>query len=65
MPITSLHVVSFDLFGGSRARTVLFDSGHLPAGDHTVTVEVTGEENSQSRYIWISLEKAEIGGLKP
>jgi len=54
--------IPFDLFGGSRARTVLFDSGHLPPGEHTLSVVVTGEKNPQSRYIWISLEKAEIVG---
>lgn len=54
--------VSFDLYGATRARTVLFDSGRLAPGEHTLSVVVTGEKNLQSRYIWISLEKAEILG---
>jgi methyl-accepting chemotaxis protein len=52
--------VEVDLYGVSRSRMNFFTSATLARGEHTLTLRVTGEKNPNSRYIWISLEKAEI-----
>jgi methyl-accepting chemotaxis protein len=52
--------VDVDLYGTSRNRVNFYTSPTLARGEHTLTLRVTGEKNPNSRYIWISLEKAEI-----
>jgi methyl-accepting chemotaxis protein len=52
--------VDVDLYGVARTRMNFFTSPTLARGEHTLTLRVTGEKNPNSRYIWISLEKAEI-----
>jgi hypothetical protein len=49
-----------DLYGGSRSQVNFYSSPTLARGEHTLSLRVTGEKNANSRYIWISLEKAEI-----
>jgi hypothetical protein len=53
---------TFDLYGETRERRLIFASRELPFGTHTVSVRVTGEKNPASRYIWLTIEKAEIVG---
>ena len=46
--------------GNSRERRMFWQSPPLGAGAHTMQARVTGEQNSASRYIWVTLEFLEI-----
>ena len=49
-----------DQYGDRRvARQLSFDSGPLPAGEHTFVVRVLGAGNSTSRYCWVNIDAVE------
>jgi hypothetical protein len=41
---------------------MFWQSDVLPSGQHTMRARVTGEQNPDSRYIWVTLERLEIDG---
>ncbi len=51
-----------DQYGLTRDTKMFWQSDVLPAGQHTLRVRVTGEQNPDSRYIWVTLERLEIDG---
>jgi hypothetical protein len=48
--------------GLGRDRKMFWQSPVLPRGNHTMRARVTGEQNRDSRYIWVTLECVEIDG---
>jgi methyl-accepting chemotaxis protein len=51
-----------DQYGVTRDKKMFWQSDVLPAGQHTMRARVTGEQNPDSRYIWVTLEYLEIDG---
>ena len=51
-----------DQYGVNRDRKMFWQSPALPRGNHTMRARVTGEQNRDSRYIWVTLECVEIDG---
>jgi methyl-accepting chemotaxis protein len=51
-----------DQYGVTRDKMMFWQSDVLPAGQHTMRARVTGEQNPESRYIWVTLECLEIDG---
>jgi hypothetical protein len=51
-----------DQYGLTRDTKMFWQSDVLPTGQHTMRVRVTGEQNPDSRYIWVTLERLEIDG---
>jgi methyl-accepting chemotaxis protein len=49
-----------DQYGVARVRKMFWQSPVLSAGPHTMRARVTGEQNPESRYIWVTLECVEI-----
>ena len=43
-----------------EAQALLFDTGELPYGEHTVTLTVAGEKNPASTGVWIEYDKVEL-----
>ena len=42
-----------------EAQALLFDTGELPYGEHTVTLTVAGEKNPASTGVWIEYDKVD------
>jgi methyl-accepting chemotaxis protein len=51
-----------DQYGVTRDKKMFWQSDVLPTGQHTMRARVTGEQNPDSRYIWVTLEYLEIDG---
>jgi methyl-accepting chemotaxis protein len=51
-----------DQYGVGRDRKMFWQSPVLPRGNHTMRARVTGDQNRDSRYIWVTLECVEIDG---
>jgi methyl-accepting chemotaxis protein len=51
-----------DQYGLTRDTKMFWQSDVLPSGQHTMRARVTGEQNPDSRYIWVTLERLEIDG---
>jgi hypothetical protein len=45
---------------GRVARHLSFDSGPLPAGEHTFVIRVMGEGNPKSKYCWVNVDAVEF-----
>ncbi len=55
--------IVIDCYSANRIdNTVLFDSGELPLGEHTLTMTVTGEKNSASYDFYINVDRVDIAG---
>jgi hypothetical protein len=42
------------------AGHLIFQSERLGPGEHMLTLRVTGENNPQSRYNWVTVDRAEV-----
>jgi hypothetical protein len=50
-----------DMYSTQRTLgALLYQSPVLPAGRHTLSVRVTGEKNPDSRYTWVTIDRAEF-----
>ena len=50
-----------DMYSAERAAGVLlWTSPTLPRGTHTMTLRVTGTKNPQSRYTWVTVDRAAV-----
>ena len=50
-----------DMYSPERAASVLlFESPTLPHGPHMLTIRVTGQWNPNSRYGWVTIDRAEF-----
>ncbi|MFR2590499.1 MAG: hypothetical protein ACLS9Y_08800, partial [Ruthenibacterium lactatiformans] len=53
--------VRIDAYAGTtQEQALLFDTGELPYGEHTVTLTVAGEKNEASSDTWIEFDKVEL-----
>lgn len=53
--------VRIDAYAGTtQEQALLFDTGELPYGEHTVTLTVAGEKNEASSDAWIEFDKVEL-----
>ena len=50
-----------DMYSAERtAEVLLFESSQLRDGQHVLTIRVTGQWNPQSRYGWVTIDRAEF-----
>lgn len=55
--------VSIDTYAANtEEQALLFDTGELPYGEHTVTLTVAGVKNGHSSGTWIEFDKVELRG---
>ncbi len=64
--IDSGEEIKVDCYSGAReGSALLFDTGELQYGEHTLTIRVTGEKNSSASDIYINVDRVEVSSQAP
>jgi methyl-accepting chemotaxis protein len=59
--VDDLPPTVIDQYAAEREHGALYwESPQLPRGDHVFTLQVLGEANPKSRYVWINIDRVEI-----